>query len=72
MESKKIQEVVKKIFNDEKSKAEFISNPEKFLYKYTLSEQEKKVVLKTHAKLGLITSNSTQLEATVGPLAYWF
>jgi len=71
MGSTTIRELVKKIFIDEKSKAEFISNPERFLNKFSLSEQEKKAVLTTHAKLGLVSSNSSQLGAAIDPLAFW-
>ena len=72
MESQALQALVRKIFSDEKTKAEFMSNPDSILARFNLTEQEKKAVLNTHAKLGLITSDSQQLEAAFGPLGGWF
>jgi hypothetical protein len=57
--------LVKKIFGDENTRLEFQSDPEKFLAQYDLSEQEKKAVLLTNSNLGLVTSGSMQLEATL-------
>jgi hypothetical protein len=71
MKSQALQELVKKIFSDEKSKAEFISDPDSFLTKFTLTEQEKKAVLSLHAKVGLATSDSQQLEAVLDPTWTW-
>ena len=72
MKSQALQELVKKIFGDEKTKAEFMSNPDSVLAQFTLTEQEKKAVLNTHAKLGLVTADSQQLEAALDPLDFWF
>jgi len=72
MESKSLQELVKKLFSDEKSKAEFLSNPDHVLSQYDLTEQEKKAILTTSTKLGLVTGNSTQLETTIGPAGVWY
>jgi thiamine biosynthesis lipoprotein ApbE len=71
MKSKALQELVKKIFSDEKTKSQFMSNPESVLAQFNLTEQEKKAVLSTHAKLGLVTSDSQQLEASLDPTAFW-
>ena len=65
MKSQALQELVKKIFGDEKTKSEFMSNPDSVLVRFNLTETEKKAVLKTHAKLGLATSGSQQLESAV-------
>lgn len=72
MKSQTLQELVKKIFSDEKTKAQFMSDPDSIISRYNLTEQEKKAVLNTHAKLGLITSNSQQLEAAIDPMDIWF
>ena len=72
MKSKKLQELVKSIFTDEKIKSQFTSDPEGVLSKFSLTEDEKKAVLSIHARLGLITSDSTQLEADVKPTIWWF
>jgi hypothetical protein len=72
MKSKGLQELVAKVFSDEKTKLQFESDPEVVISQFTLTEQEKKAVMKTHARLGLVTSNSTQLEAAIDPTSSWF
>jgi len=71
MKSQALQELVKKIFGDEKTKSQFLSNPDSVLSQYNLTEQEKKAVLNIHAKLGLVTSDSQQLEAVLDPTFFW-
>jgi thiamine biosynthesis lipoprotein ApbE len=71
MKSQALQEMIKKIFSDEKTKLQFMSNPESVLAQFNLSEQEKKAVLNTHAKLGLATTDSQQLEAALDPTIFW-
>jgi hypothetical protein len=71
METQALKEMVKKIFGDEKTKQQFMSNPEGFISQFSLTEQEKKAVLSAHAKMGLVTSDSPQLEAVIGPTWIW-
>lgn len=71
MKSQALQELVKRIFSDEKTKLQFMSDPDSVLSQFDLTEQEKRAVLNTRTKLGLITSDSQQLEAVIGPLGYW-
>jgi len=71
MKSQSLKHLVQKIFSDEKTKQQFISDPESVISQFSLTKQEKKAVLNTHAKLGLITSDSIQLEQAVGPLSWW-
>ena len=71
MKSQSLQELVKKIFGDEKTKSQFMANPDSVLSQFTLTEQEKKAVLNIHAKLGLATPDSQQLEAVLDPTADW-
>lgn len=71
MKSQSLQELVKQIFGDEKTKHQFLEDPDSVLSKFTLTEQEKKAVLGIHAKLGLVTSGSMQLEETVEPTDWW-
>ena len=71
METKALQELVKKVFGDEKTKAEFMSDPHNVMSRFSLTEEEKKAVLVTHAKLGLVTAGSVQLDETIGPLSLW-
>jgi hypothetical protein len=61
MESQALQELVRKIFSDEETKAQFAANPESVLSKFSLTECEKKAVLRAQAKFGLIHSDSLQL-----------
>lgn len=72
MKSQKLQELVRSIFTDEKIKSQFLNDPNSVLSNFSLTEGEKKAILSTHAKLGLITSDSIQLEANIGPLVWWF
>jgi|GEM_PF-1182806 len=65
MKSQALQELVKKIFGDEKTRIQFESNPESVLAQFNLTEQEKRAVLNTHAKLGLVTSDSQQLDVAL-------
>ena len=71
MKSQALQELVKNIFGEEKTKAEFMSNPDNVLAKFALTEQEKKAVLNLHTKVGLVTSDSQQLEAAIDPTWTW-
>ena len=72
MKSQALQELVKKIFGDEKTKLQFESNPDSVLAQFDLTEREKKAILTTHAKVGLVTSDSPALEAALDPTASWW
>jgi lipid A disaccharide synthetase len=71
MKSQALQQFVKTIFSDEKTRQKFESNPDGVLSQYALTEDERKAVLKTHATLGLVTSGSSQLEAALDPTIQW-
>jgi hypothetical protein len=71
MKSQALQQLVKKIFGSEEAKLQFMSDPESVLSQYSLTEQEKKAVLRMHAKVGVVTSSSPQLEATLDPAVDW-
>ena len=71
MKSQALQEVVKKIFGDENTRLQFMSNPDSVLARFSLTEPEKKAVLNVHAKLGSVTPNSQQLEAVLDPTTIW-
>ena len=49
----------------------FDSNPKSVLAQFALTEDEKRAVLRTHAMVGLVTSNSQQLEAALSPTTIW-
>jgi hypothetical protein len=71
VKSQALQELFKKIFSDEKTRSQFMSNPDSALAQFSLTEQEKRAVLSTHAKLGLVTGNSPQLEAALDTAIPW-
>ncbi len=72
MKSQALQELIKRIFSDEKTRLQFQSDPDSVLVQFSLTEQEKKAVLSTHAKLGLVTGDSQQLETTIDAAGIWF
>ena len=72
MKSQSLQELVKKIFSSEETKSQFIANPDSVISRFNLTETEKKAVLATHTKLGLVTGGSQQLEATLTAKDAWF
>jgi hypothetical protein len=71
MESQALQGLVKKIFSDEEIRTQFMANPDSVLSQFSLTEDERKAVLNTHARLGLMTSDSAQLAATIEPNMWW-
>lgn len=72
MKSQALQKLVKKIFNDEGTKSQFMSDPDSVISRFKLTETEKKAVLATHAKLGLVTGDSVKLSNAIVPLGMWF
>ena len=70
MKSQGLQELVKNIFSDEKTKAQFVLNPDSVLTQFSLTENEKKALLKTY-KLALATPDSSYLEEAVDPNTWW-
>lgn len=71
MQSKALQGLISKIFSDEKTRLQFMSDPDSVLSRVQLTEQEKSALLSTNARLALITSDSQQLEAIIGPTGIW-
>jgi hypothetical protein len=71
MKSQALQEFVNKIFCNQKIKGQFLANPEYVLSQFTLTDEEKRAVLSLHAKMGLATNNSQQLEAALDPTWVW-
>jgi hypothetical protein len=72
MESNELKQLVSKIFGDKETREEFIKDPNSVIARFSLTEQEKKAVLSTHARLGLVNGDSIQLEETIGPSVMWF
>ena len=71
MKSEALQGLISRVFSDEKTRLQFMSDPDSVISDYRLTEKEKSAVLSTGRKFGLVTSNSQQLEAIIGPTAIW-
>lgn len=71
MKSQALQEFIKRIFSDDETKKQFESDPDSVLSQFSLTEQEKKAVLSVHSKLGIVGSNSQQLEAAIQAEYTW-
>ncbi|MGD9116879.1 MAG: hypothetical protein PVJ61_06885 [Dehalococcoidia bacterium] len=71
MKSQALQEMIQKVFSDESTRLQFASDPESVIAQFKLTEPEKRAVLSTHARLGLATADSQQLEEVIEPLAIW-
>lgn len=71
MESKSLQDLVKRIFGDEQARDQFISDPRSIMSQYSLTEEEEKAVLDTHSRMGLVSGNSSELVAAIKPLTGW-
>jgi hypothetical protein len=66
-----LQELIKKVFSDEKTRADFIANPDSVMSGFKLSRTEKDALLKTQSRFGLVTSNSLHLDAAIDPQTDW-
>ena len=71
METTALQQLVKKVFSDENTRAEFEKDPEKIIPRFGLTELERNALLTTHTKLGLITAGAPKLGETTGPIGVW-
>ena len=71
MKSQALQKLIEKIFRDDETKKQFESDPGSVLSQFSLTEQEKKAVLSVHSKLGIVGSNSQQLEAAIEAEYSW-
>lgn len=72
MKSQALRELIKSIFTSDETKKQFESDPNSVLSQFSLTEQEKKAVLSAHAKFGLVSMNSPQLEAAIKADITWF
>jgi hypothetical protein len=66
-----LQELIKKVFSDEKTRADFMANPDNVMSGFKLSRNEKDALLKSHSKFGLVTSNSAHLDAAIDIETDW-
>jgi hypothetical protein len=66
-----LQMLIKKVFSDEKTRTDFMANPDKVMSGFRLSRSEKDAILKSHSKFGLVTSNSPHLDAAIDIETDW-
>jgi len=71
METKALQELVKKVFSDQKTRVEFENDPEKVIARFKLTEMERSAVLATQRKLGLAAAGGVKLDQAVDPTIFW-
>lgn len=72
MESQALRQLVSEVFGNKETRDAFIKDPESVIARFSLTEQEKKAVLSTHGRLGLVTGDSMQLDEVFGPTAIWY
>ena len=73
MKSQALQEMVKTINSDEKTRTRFQTDPESVISQFALNEEEKRAVLNMHAKFGLGIAGASKLDSSdPSPLVYWF
>ena len=63
--------MVKLIFSDAKARAEFNTDTERVMSQFDLSNIERKAVLASRARLGLVSGNSAVLNYETGILYNW-
>jgi len=71
MKSQVMQELIKKVFGDEKTQARFVSHPESVLSEFELTRQEREAFMSTYTRLGLVTADSQVLREDIGPMSTW-
>jgi len=72
MQSQSLSELVKKVFGNEEVKKQFMSDPDSVMSQFSLTEQEKRAVLSTHARMVLAHPGSAQTATAIDPLIMWF
>lgn len=71
MSSQALKELVNAIFGNPGTHAKFLSDPKEFIARSSLTQQEKKAALNTFGSMGLVSSGSPQLEATLKANIDW-
>ncbi len=66
-----MKELVKRIFSDEATKAQFMAEPDKMMSEYKLSAEERKAMTTTFAHLGTDSSGAATLKSVVAPMDQW-
>jgi hypothetical protein len=71
VESQELKRFVNTIFNNPEIRVEFLKNPDIVISRFLLTEQEKRSVLSTHARLNMVLTGSQQLAEDIDPTAIW-
>jgi hypothetical protein len=71
MKSQGLQEMINKIFGDDQTRLQFISDPQSVISQFELTQQEKRAVLDLQSYPGLTGLDSAQLEMAVRPNIGW-
>ncbi len=71
METRALQELVKKVFSDQKTRVEFENDPEKVIARFKLTGAERNAILATRMKLGLATAGEVKLDEAIDPSIIW-
>lgn len=71
MKKQALEDVVRLIFGDAKTRDQFLSSPDSVLSKFAVTESEKKAILGTYSRFGLVTSGSPQLTAVLESADPW-
>ena len=66
-----MKNLVKRIFSDEATKAQFMADPDKVMSEFKLSAEERKAMTTTFAHLGTDSSGSGNLAAVIQPMDSW-
>jgi hypothetical protein len=71
MESQELKRFVSTIFNDPETRAEFLKDPDTVISRFSLTKQEKRSVLNSHARLNMALTGSQQSAENIDPTAMW-
>jgi hypothetical protein len=71
MESQELKRFVNAIFNDQEIRMEFLKDPDTVISRFSLTKQEKRSVLNSHARLNMALNGSQQLTENIDPTAMW-
>lgn len=71
MNSSGLKAMTKLIFSDAKTRSDFETNPEKVMTGFNLSESERKSILISITRLGLVSGNSIALSNEIGAFDNW-
>ena len=69
MSLKAVKSIVKRTFSDSKFKKGLMSDPDKALAKFDLTDAEKDAIINVHTSVGVVDGNTAVVEVT--PMGGW-